>query len=244
MQHKRYYNNKICLNVLANSIENAKEIYHTAEGHAVIGLLASNYTDVDKAVDDVQLYGEAIDRAISLGLGGGDPNQWKMVTDICRKVTPEHINQVFPAVAYTRACVQNETSHINCLVNPAETPGYVNIATGPMSAQEPAVNIPVRSAITLISEMGGNAIKLFPMNGLAMRQHYVKIAEACGEAEFILEPTGGITVDNFEEIVSLALEAGVPKVIPHVYSSIMDPDTGITRVEAIKKLFKIMKKIG
>ncbi|WP_284140497.1 KDGP aldolase [Virgibacillus sp. LDC-1] len=244
MQAARFYNDRISLNVLANSIENAKDIYDVAAGHVIIGILASNYTDVNEAVHDVQRYSEALDGAVSLGLGAGDPNQWKMVADISKQVTTEHINQVFPAVAYTRACVQDENTFINCLVKPAEKLGYVNIATGPLSTAGSAIDIPVRSAITLIREMGGNALKLFPLKGLARREHYIKIAEACAEEGFTLEPTGGITVNNFEEIVSLALEAGVPKVIPHVYSSIIDASTGRTRIEEVEKLFNIMMKIG
>ncbi|WP_217587530.1 2-dehydro-3-deoxy-phosphogluconate aldolase [Lentibacillus saliphilus] len=244
MRDTRFYNNRVSLNVLANSIENAKDIYDVTEGHVVIGLLAANYTDIHEAVHDVQRYSEALDGAISLGLGAGDPKQWKMVADICKRVTPEHVNQVFPAVAYTRACIQDEHGFINCLVKPSDKLGYVNIATGPVSAEGPAIDIPVRSAITLIREMGGNALKLFPLKGLEKRVHYIKIAEACAEEGFTLEPTGGITVNNFEEIVSLALEAGVPKVIPHVYSSIIDASTGRTRVEDVQKLFQIMRKIG
>lgn len=80
----KYCNDKICLNVLANSIENAKEIYEAAEGHVLVGVLSKNYSSVESAVEDMKKYAEAIDNSISIGLGAGDPNQWKMVADISK----------------------------------------------------------------------------------------------------------------------------------------------------------------
>ena len=38
-----FLNDKVLLNVLANSIENAKAIYEACEGHVVVGLLSKNY---------------------------------------------------------------------------------------------------------------------------------------------------------------------------------------------------------
>ncbi|MFH8017159.1 KDGP aldolase [Clostridioides difficile] len=50
-------------------------------------------------------------------------------------------------------------------------------------------------------------------------------------------------LDNFKEIVQIALDAGVEKVIPHVYTSIIDKETGDTKVEDIEVLYKIMKEL-
>src|SRR5699024_258364 len=119
----RFYHG-ICLNVLASDLDNAKAIYEAADGHVVIGLLSVNYQTVEEAVEDMTKYKEELGGAISIGLGAGDPNQWKMVADICRAVDAEHVNQVFPAVGYTRACLKHEAAFINSLVHPAEAPGY------------------------------------------------------------------------------------------------------------------------
>lgn len=70
------------------------------------------------------------------------------------------------------------------------------------------------------------------------------MAKACAEEGFALEPTGGIDLDNFEEILSIILEAGVPQVIPHVYTSIIDPQSGATRVADIQQLYRTMKKLA
>ena len=244
MLESRFYNNRICLNVLAKDLENAKEIQEMTEGHVVIGLLSANYKTVDEAVLDMSKYKDELDGAISVGLGAGDPNQWKMVAGICEKLEAEHVNQVFPAVGYTRACLKSDTTFINSLVHPAEKLGYVNIATGPLSSTKKPVEVPLSSAITLIREMGGNSVKLFPLNGLQAREKYKKIADICAKENFALEPTGGINLQNFEEIVTIALEAGVKKIIPHVYSSIIDKTTGRTRIEDVEKLYDMMKRVG
>jgi len=43
--------------------------------------------------------------------------------------------------------------------------------------------------------------------------------------------------------VRIALESGVSKVIPHVYSSIIDKASGETRVEDVKQLLAICKTL-
>lgn len=244
MIDSRFYQDKICLNVLAKNIENAKEIYEATEGHVVVGLLSSNYDSVELAVEDIHKYKEEIGGAISVGLGAGNPNQWQMVAHICKETEVEHVNQIFPAVGYTRACAKSENTFINCLVNPTDEIGYVNIATGPLSSKQQPVKVHLSSAITLIKEMGGNSVKYFPMQGLKNVEQFKEIATICAKENFPLEPTGGIDLENFEEIVTIAIEAGVQKVIPHVYSSIINKTTGKTNVEDVEKLFQMMKKVG
>ena len=48
--------------------------------------------------------------------------------------------------------------------------------------------------------------------------------------------------DNFEVIVQTALDAGVPMIIPHVYSSIMN-DAGETKIEDVKTLKALIEKL-
>ncbi|HCM1978746.1 TPA: oxo-acid lyase [Salmonella enterica subsp. houtenae serovar 47:z36:-] len=59
----------------------------------------------------------------------------------------------------------------------------------------------------------------------------------------LIEPTGGISLDNFGIILQTCLEAGVPRVMPHVYSSIIDPQTGNTRPEDVIRLMEIVKAL-
>lgn len=240
-----YLNDRICINVLAHDLENAKEIYEAAEGHVVVGVLSINYPTVEEAVTDMNRYAAALDNNLSIGLGAGNPNQWKAVGDISEHVKANHINQVFTAVAYTRAKVgDNHDSHINALVSPTGKPGYLAISTGPTSSHcdEPAI-VSIDTAIAMVKDMGGNALKFFPMKGLQVKDELKAVAKACAQNNLCLEPTGGIDLENYEEIMTIILDAGVQHVIPHIYSSIIDADTGKTKVEDVKTIMDINRKL-
>lgn len=242
--NKRMYKGKAALNVLTNSISNAKEIFEAAEGHVLVGVLSKSYPDAATAVEAMKEYGAAIDDAVSIGLGAGDNRQATVVAEIVKGYAGAHINQIFPAVGATRANLNGRDSWVNSLVSPCGKPGYVNISTGVASSaiSEKAI-VPVKAAIALVRDMGGNALKYFPMNGLKLEEEYRAVAQACGEEGFALEPTGGIDLDNFEAIMEIALQAGVPQVIPHVYSSIIDPVTGATKVPDVVKLYASLKAL-
>ncbi|WP_211745792.1 KDGP aldolase family protein [Paenibacillus sp. Marseille-Q4541] len=238
----RLYKGRAALNVLAGSVENAKNIFEAAEGHVVIGVLSKNYPDANAAVTAMKLHGEVCEDAVSIGLGAGDPKQSEVVSEIAREYAGTHINQVFTGVGATRSSLNGEESWINSLVSPCGKPGYVNLSTGPLSSSTPEKAIvPVEAAIALVSDMGGNALKYFPMNGLDTKEEFIAVANACAKAGFALEPTGGIDKENFREIVQIALKAGVPVVIPHVYSSIIDKTTGETIIQDVQELTEILK---
>ncbi|WP_044479460.1 2-dehydro-3-deoxy-phosphogluconate aldolase [Paenibacillus antibioticophila] len=242
---KRFYQGRIALNVLAKDIANAKEVFEAAEGHVLVGVLSKAYPTVEEAVIAMRQYGEAIENAVSIGLGAGDNRQAAVVAEIAKHYPGSHINQVFPAVGATRANLGERDSWINSLVSPTGKVGYVNISTGPISAANGAhAIVPVRAAIALVKDMGGNALKYFPMKGLACGDEYREVAKACAEEGLALEPTGGIDLDNFEPIVKIALEAGVEKIIPHVYSSIIDSESGNTRPEDVRTLLDIVKRLA
>ena len=237
-----YYKDRVALNVLAGSIENAKEIYDAAEGHVVCGVLTKNYPDNESCIEDLTKYKSAVHNAISVGLGAGDPNQSKMVSEVSEVIQPQHVNQVFTGVGSTRSKLKQNETIINGLVSPTGKVGYVNIATGPLSSKEMATEVPVTTAIALLKDMGGSSFKFFPMNGLAHKEEFAYIAKACAENNFSLEPTGGIDLNNFKEILDIALDAGVKKILPHVYSSIIDKSTGLTRPKDVAQLLSIIKE--
>lgn len=241
---KRFYKGRVALNVLANSIENAKEIFTAAEGYVLVGVLSKDYATVEEAVAAMKDYGEEIEEAVSIGLGAGDNRQAAVVANVAKHYPGSHINQVFPAVGTTRANLGEKESWINALVSPGGKVGYVNISTGPVSAsQEEQAIVPIKAAIALIRDMGGNSLKYFPMKGLQHEEEYRAVAQACGEEGFALEPTGGIDKANFETIVKIALEANVPQIIPHVYSSIIDKETGKTNIADVRELLSILKEL-
>ncbi|WBU48891.1 KDGP aldolase family protein [Kosakonia pseudosacchari] len=238
-----FYRDRVCLNVLAGSKENASAIYEAAEGHVLVGVLSKNYPDVATAVADMRDYAARIDNALSVGLGAGDPNQSAMVSAISREVQPQHVNQVFTGVATSRALLGQNDTVVNGLVSPTGTPGMVKISTGPLSSQAPDGIVPVETAIALLKDMGGSSIKYFPMGGLKCRDEFIAVAQACARHDFWLEPTGGIDLENFSEILQIALDAGVRKVIPHIYSSIIDKASGDTRPADVRQLLDMTKTL-
>jgi uncharacterized protein (TIGR03581 family) len=238
-----YYRDRVCLNVLAGSKDNAQQIYDAAQGHVLVGVLSKNYPDVNSAVTDMADYARLIDNALSIGLGAGDPKQSAMVSLIAQQLQPQHVNQVFTGVGASRALLGQNDTLVNGLVSPTGRVGLVKISTGPLSAQAPDGIVSVETAIALLKDMGGSSIKYFPMGGLKHQAEYQYVARACAEHDFLLEPTGGIDLENFEAIVEIALAAGVKRVIPHVYSSIIDAASGNTRPQEVKTLLAMTQKL-
>ncbi|MEN2313908.1 KDGP aldolase family protein [Lacticaseibacillus paracasei] len=238
-----YYKNRVALNVLAGSIQNAEDIYQAAEGHVVVGVLTKNYDTDEAAIEDMKKYQAVTENGLSVGLGAGDPNQSAMVSRVSKVLQPQHVNQVFTGVGTSRALLGQIDTVINGLVSPTGKVGIVNVATGPKSSQKAAAEVPVATAIALLQDMGGTSFKFFPMGGLKHEEEFRAVAKACAAEGFNLEPTGGIDLDNFEAILQIALDAGVKQIIPHIYSSIIDKATGLTRPEDVAKLWAITKRL-
>ncbi|MDR3430629.1 MAG: KDGP aldolase family protein [Rouxiella aceris] len=238
-----FYRDRVCLNVLAGSKDNARDIYQAAEGHVLVGVLSKNYADVASAVEDMKAYAALIDNALSVGLGAGDPRQSLMVSQISGQVQPQHVNQVFTGVGTSRALLGQNDSVVNGLVSPSGKVGWVKISTGPLSSKTSDGIVPVETAIAMLKDMGGSSVKYFPMGGLKTREEFAAVARACAEQDFWLEPTGGIDLENFEPIMEIALAAGVSKIIPHIYSSIIDSVSGNTRPQDVSTLLASVKKL-
>ncbi len=238
---------RFLFNVLAKDADNAKEIWEASEGYAVIGIVLKDYPSMEQAYE-VASDIKKIAGMVSVGLGGGDPSQWRRVVEIALRVDPGHVNQVFPATGYTIGALSargHEGNVVNALVGPSGTPGRVVLSTGPLSekAPEKAV-VPCDVAFRMIKEIGGNAVKAFPIEGDKRLPELAAIAKATKEADLpILEPTGGITVGNVESLLRTCLEAGVEMVIPHVHSSIISKETGRTDPSKVAELVKIGKRV-
>ena len=237
-----FYRDRVCLNVLAGSHQNAKDIYAAADSFVVVGVLSKNYPDIESAIADMKIYARETNNALSVGLGAGDPNQSMMVSLISKEVQPQHVNQVFTGAPVSRALLGQNETFVNALISPSGTPGMVKISTGPLSSQSPDAIIPVETAIMMLKDMGADSVKFFNMQGTTHLEEYKAIAKACAEFDFSLEPTGGIDLDNFAEILQIALDAGVKKIIPHIYSSIIDKESGNTRPEDVSQLLKMVKE--
>ena len=246
MQQINFYRQRVAINVLAKDIANAREIYDAAEGHAVIGILSAQFSSVDEGVQEVKRWMADVP-SISVGLGVGDPAQYYKAAMITAKVHPAHVNQTFTGSGFAAgalAATGGEQTHINALVSPTGTPGDVLISTGVSSSQGTPARVSCDAAVRMMQDMGAHAAKFFPMGGeKSLPELYVLASSAARNGMTLIEPTGGIDLDNFGVILQTCLEAGVPRVMPHVYSSIIDPQTGNTRPEDIVRLMDIIKAL-
>ncbi|HCC6167146.1 2-dehydro-3-deoxy-phosphogluconate aldolase [Citrobacter sp. RHB20-C16] len=246
MQQINFYRQRVAINVLAKDIANAREIYDAAEGHAVIGILSAQFSSVDEGVQEVKRWMADVP-SISVGLGAGDPAQYYKAAMIAAKVHPAHVNQTFTGSGFAAgalAATGGEQTHINALISPTGTPGDVLISTGVSSSQGTPARVSCDAAVRMMQDMGAHAAKFFPMGGeKSLPELYVLASSAARNGMTLIEPTGGIDLDNFGVILQTCLEAGVPRVMPHVYSSIIDPQTGNTRPEDIVRLMDIIKAL-
>ena len=82
------------------------------------------------------------------------------------------------------------------------------------------------------------------MGGLKSLEELKEVVRASERGKLeLIEPTGGIDLENFEEILKVCIESEIPRIMPHIYGSIIDKETGKTRIEDVKKLYDIVKKL-
>ncbi|WP_066497448.1 2-dehydro-3-deoxy-phosphogluconate aldolase [Abyssisolibacter fermentans] len=248
MQIKKFnfYKDKVALNLLAKDLENAKDVAKVLDGNVVIGILSKNFNTVEEAVTYAKRFLEELP-VISIGLGAGDPNQWKMAAEIASETDPGHVNQVFTTAAYTAGLLKGKeckNTIVNALISPTGEVGKVKISTGPLSSDAKEAVVDVDTALSMLKDAGVNSIKFFHMKGTKHLEELKEVAKACVRVGIpLIEPTGGIEVENIYDIVKTCVDAGCDKVIPHVYSSAIDKETGLTDLDIVKKLYDEIKKV-
>lgn len=228
----------VYFNVLAKDLENAVEITCFAPDRILVGVMVKNFATDDEAVAMVKSY-QAEGVLASVGLGAGDPAMWKRVADVSAKSLPFHINQVYPAAGYTMGRlkeIHNGEYIVNSLLEPSGQPGMVFVATGPVS-REHKKPVQAEMAAAMLADIGLPSVKFYPIGGLKGIDELKAMVRAAVEAGIrIFEPTGGIDMDNVHEIVQACIDGGATTVIPHLYTSLVDRETGKTRPEYLKEL--------
>ncbi|ATO51828.1 KDGP aldolase [Brevibacillus laterosporus] len=229
-------NVKVRVNLLARDPENAKDIMEILNGQVLVGIMVKSFPSVELAVEKVEEYQRA-GIPVSVGLGAADPTQWKKVADVAKLTIPPHVNQVFPAAGYTIGLLEGEgatNTVVNAVITPSGTIGKVYVTTGPES-QKYEEAISCEAAAALIADMGIPSVKFYPLNN-RLDELAVMVKAAVEAGITIFEPTGGITVENMAETVRVCIANGAREVIPHIYTSIVDKATGLTKVEDVQAL--------
>ena len=229
---------KIELNVLARDLDNAVAVTRAAAGNVYVAVLTKNFDTVEAAVEQVNAYTAAGVRA-SVGLGAGDPAMWRRVADVAVATLPAHVNQVFPAAGLTLGALQvagATDTWLNALIAPGSRPGLVRVGTGPVSAGCEG-EVSVEQAAAMVAEVGVHSVKFYPIGGVSQLDHLTAMVRAAVAAGVpIFEPTGGIDMANFDAVVSTCLEAGATHVVPHVYTSIVEKESGNTLPDLVAEL--------
>jgi len=232
----------IKLNVLARDVENAQQIVEEMQGRVFIGVMVKSFASIDLAVATIEEF-QAAKIPVSVGLGGGDPAQWKKVVDVAIRTKPAHVNQVFPASGFTLGALKSVGSHhtlVNALIQPSGTPGKVIIATGPMSRNYQEV-VSCDTAAAMLAEIGVQSVKFYPIEGTKRLDEVAEMVKASVRQGIkTFEPTGGMDAKSLSQVLDICIENGAEQIIPHVYTSIVDKATGLTRLEDIRELMQII----
>lgn len=241
-----FYKERLAFNFLAKDADNGKAVCDILEGNAFIGVLSKQFKTTEEGAAYIKEFSKKVPQ-VSVGLGGGDPNQWKAARDIAGEVNPAHVNQVFSTAAYTQGYLRGKgckNTIVNSLISPTGMPGKVKITTGPVSSKLEDGIVDVDTALSLMKDSGVNSVKFFDIHGDSCLLEVKAVAEACARIGIqIMEPTGGINAENIVPIVKIILDAGVERVIPHVYSSAIDKNTGLTKLDIVSDIYEKVKKL-
>ena len=238
------YRGRVMLNLLARDLENALEVAEALDGHVLVGILTKNYDTPEACAADVRAYLEKLP-AVSVGLGAGDPKQWKMVAQVAAMTDPGHANEVFAGAFYCQGALAGAGctgTLVNCLMSPTGTPGLVRISTGEESSRGKPLEVEAGAAMALLRDAGLSSVKFYDIGGTSRLEELRAVAEAAARAGIpVLEPTGGLTPENVGEAVRVCLEAGCQRVIPHVYTSIIDKASGRTLPDLAARAWAAVK---
>lgn len=241
-----FYKNKVTVNLLARDLDNAVAVTEVMEGCCLVGVLSRNFPTAEACAEKVREYLTKL-KNVSVGMGDGDPTQAVKAAHTALLTNPGHVNQTFTGAFYTEGlltagkCYDTVT---NCMIYPTGTPGKVQISTGAVSDRHAKGIVDVETALCMMKDADLPSVKFFNMHGLQYLEDLKAVAAGCAKYGIpMIEPTGGLNVDNVAEIVKVCVDAGVERVMPHVYSSIVDKTTGQTRLDLAQKLFAAIKTV-
>lgn len=247
MQTKiKFYKDRVAVNFLAKDKKNGADVFNAIDGYTAIGVLSKQFDTVEEGIEYVKDYMKDVP-VVSVGLGAGDPAQFQKAALIAAATDPGHVNQVFTGAAYAAGALKAmkaENTAVNVLMSPTGIVGKVKISTGELSSKEKPAIIDVDTAMAMVLDMRAQGIKYFPMGGLKSKDELKAVAEACARHGVpMMEPSGGVDLSNFKEITKICLDAGVEKVMPHIYGAVIDKESGNTKIEDVKAVYQMVKEL-
>lgn len=216
----------VLLNIQAKSANTAAEAAKRFGRSVLVGVMAKDFANPEEGAAYIQKLHE-LGVQVSAGLGDGSAEQWENALSLALRTKPAHLNQIFPAAALSHYALRavGAATMVNGMVRPSGRPGFVEIGTGPLSRTESTV-LPAEAALALLMETGVRSVKFYPIEGDRRLDELAALAGAAAKLDMAVEPTGGITPENVGRIVKVCLEAGVRRIMPHLYGSLKEPQTG------------------
>lgn len=220
------FHRPLLLNVQASTVDSAAAAAERYGDQVIIGVVARDFADPADGAAHIQTL-QARGVQVSAGLGDGAAGQWERALEMAVRARPFHLNQVFPAAALSQRVLRRAGAPtvVNALVRPTGTPGIVTVATGPVSERARDGRLPVGTALDMLTEVGVRSVKFFPVQGASRLTELRAVAAAAAERGMALEPTGGITPENLPDVLTACLDAGVIRLMPHLYGSVKDAVT-------------------
>ena len=235
-----FYKGRLVINLLARDLDNAVEVLDVLDGNGLVGVLSKDFPSVEACAQQVRDYLKRLPN-VSVGMGGGDPKQAMMAAQVAALTDPGHVNQTFTGAMYTEGLLTAsgcDHTVTNCMIYPTDTPGLVQISTGAVSDSHKPGIVDVETAVCMMRDLDLPSVKFFNLHGTKHIESLKVMAQACARFGItMIEPTGGLDPENVAQIVQVCLDAGVEHVMPHIYSSIIDKSTGLTRPELAKRAY-------
>ena len=125
---------------------------------------------------------------------------------------------------------------VNALVIGQQDEDWVAIQTGSASSDEEP-HIHTRDVVNILKGIGIHSLKV-DFNKHPPNQEWLnRLAREVSVAGIrMIELSSGISQDNVLPLIDLCLNAGIPYIMPHVFSDLLDDSTGKTRPDAVRQL--------
>lgn len=236
--------NKVMINIQCGRAEEAVKATEEFGGCILVGVTAKDFPVL---ADGVALINEMHKNGVkvSAGLGDGSASQWSRSLELAAQTNCVHLNQVFPAAALSQYYLDSlgKSTITNALIKPTGQPGHVCVSTGPESERLADAVIPADTAGAMLSEMGVKSLKFYPISGTDRLDEVREVARVAGRFGLIMEPTGSITPENVAVIVKTCLDAGAEFVMPHLYGSLKNKETGLLDMTKLRTAYENIQSI-
>ena len=236
--------NNILFLVPALNIENAIEVNHALNGAGFLAVSAKNYSNAESLAQEAKQIQNKLG-VVSIALGTVDFSQAEKVIKAALISKPDHINLPFESASYAQGRLHQAGDKdvvINALVYETDQTDQVIIKVD-KKYSEGIITLNIRNAMELISGWGIKSVKTFFSKKGDHLSWLAKISRAAKEAGLeLVEPTSGISEENINEIINTCLEYGSDYILLHVFSSVIDKNTRLTKPEAVTHMVEVVRE--